>query len=77
MNVELLVGRNLIRRAEMQQVPRAAALRKVAGVFNERVRWFGKLTIQEKSGLSCKIARITLGCWPVHCELPSCTPVRR
>jgi hypothetical protein len=37
MEVDLLARRNFIRGAEMQQVPRAAALRKVTGVLDERI----------------------------------------
>jgi hypothetical protein len=37
MDVELMPGRNLIRSAEMQQMPGPTALRKVASVLDERI----------------------------------------
>ena len=37
MDVELLPGRNPVRGAEMQQVPRPAALRKITSVLDEPI----------------------------------------
>lgn len=45
MDVELVPGCNLIRRAEMRQMPRPTALRKVTRVLDERIRWFCELPI--------------------------------
>ena len=51
MEVELLSRRNLIRGAEMQQVPRPTALREVASVLDECIHWFCELPIQEELSL--------------------------
>ena len=80
MDVDLLSRRNFIRRAEMQQMPRPAALRKVAGVLDERIQRFCELPIQEESRLSGKItcrllfARLSQ---PIHRELPGGGPIGR
>src|ERR1035441_196199 len=77
MDVELVSGRNLIRRAEMQQVSRPSPLRKVTGVLDEGIQWFCKLSIKKKSGFPGEVARTGHGCWPVQCELSIGAPIGR
>src|SRR5271165_2129099 len=48
MSIDLLPGRDLIGCAEMQQVARSTALRKVSRILDKRVHGFGKLPVQEK-----------------------------
>jgi hypothetical protein len=76
MDVDLVKGRNLIRGAEMEQVPRPTALRKVTSVLDERIQWFCELPIQDESGLSGRIPHIRLS-WPVQGELPGGAPIVR
>ena len=76
LNIHLLLGRNLIGGAEMQQMTRPAALRKVTRILDKCVHWFSKLTIEEKSGLANNIAFSALS-WPIHGQLPGGGPIIR
>src|SRR5579863_1794124 len=74
MHIELILGLHLIRNAEMQQVLRASALGKLAGIFDERIHGVRDLPIQEKSGLSGDVSTINLG-RPVQRELSGGGPI--
>src|SRR5580658_10457418 len=77
MNIELLMGRGLIRSPEMQQIPRPATLGKVARVLDESIRRFRELPVQQEGRLSSQIAPIPWLGWPVQRELPAGGPIIR
>src|ERR1700733_9540663 len=76
MDVELIMGRNLIGDAQMEQVLRASALRKLTGIFDECVHRARDLSVQQKSGLSGKVTRVNLG-RPIERKLPGRGPIGR
>ena len=59
--IELLVGRDLVRRARVDEVLRASALRKLAAVFDEGVPAAGELPVNVEAGLAGQIAPRAFG----------------
>ena len=55
--VDLVVRRELIGSAEVQELARAAALRKIADIFDEGVPRLGQLTVEVEGGLAGEVVR--------------------
>ena len=75
MNIDLLLVRDLIGCAEMQQVARSTALWKVSRILDKRVHGFAKLPVQEKRGL-VRVRR-SPGVRPVYGQLAGGGPIVR
>src|SRR5271168_2533406 len=56
MKVQLLVRRNLVGRAEIDDVLRSSALRKAAGIFDVSVPWGRELPIEVHAGLPGQVS---------------------
>ncbi len=63
MKIELLVGCDLKRRPEVQQVLRSSAFGKLPPILDEGIPSTDDLSIYEKARLTGKIAGLALG-WP-------------
>lgn len=63
MKVELLIGSDLDRRAQMQQILRTSTLGKVTAVFDKGVPSLSDLPIYEETRLTRQIAPRAFG-WP-------------
>jgi len=74
MNIDLLLVRDLIGCAEMQQVARSTALWKVSRILDKPVHGFGQLPVQEKGRFAGKSTLIALS-WPVYGQLAGGSPI--
>ena len=72
--IELLLGCDLVRRSKMQEVLGSAALREISGILHECVTRFGELPIEQERGLPSEIARRALS-GPIDGEHSCCRPI--
>jgi len=74
MEIDLLLRRGFACHAELQQVPGASLLGRVAGVFDERIQASGQLPVQQERGLTRYVPAACLR-GPVDGEHPRRGPV--
>ena len=74
--IDLVVRRELVGSAEVQNLAGTTALRKIAGIFYEGIPGFGELTVEVKGGLAGEVVRSS-ECGPVESDLATERPMRR
>ena len=74
--VDLLVRRQLVCSSKMEQLPRAATIREIAGIFHEGVPGFSELPVEEKGGFAGEIVLLRKR-GPAERDLAACRPLRR